>query len=84
MDHRSNRIVVPLPTRGSARAFVAFLKDLMETGKFRAVIDRKYPLDAIADAYRYVEAGQKTSRHQRLGRLEKSEPRPHSCPREWE
>lgn len=32
----------------------------MEAGEFRAVIDRKYPLEAIADAYRYVETGQKT------------------------
>jgi NADPH:quinone reductase-like Zn-dependent oxidoreductase len=31
----------------------------MEAGQFRAVIDRKYPLAAIADAYRYVETGQK-------------------------
>jgi NADPH:quinone reductase-like Zn-dependent oxidoreductase len=53
-------VVVPLPSRAGARAFVAFLKGLMETGRFRAVIDRKYPLEAIADAYRYVETGQKT------------------------
>jgi NADPH:quinone reductase-like Zn-dependent oxidoreductase len=56
----SNRVVVALPDRRSARVFVAFLKGLLETGRFRAVIDRKYPLDAIADAYRYVETGQKT------------------------
>jgi NADPH:quinone reductase-like Zn-dependent oxidoreductase len=31
----------------------------MASGQFRAVIDRRYPLDAIADAYRYVETGQK-------------------------
>jgi NADPH:quinone reductase-like Zn-dependent oxidoreductase len=31
----------------------------MEAGQFRAIIDRKYPLAAIADAYRYVETGQK-------------------------
>ena len=56
----SHRVVVPLPARGSVPAFVRSLKDLMETGRFRAVIDRKYPLDDIADAYRYVETGQKT------------------------
>ena len=32
----------------------------MEAGEFRAVVDRTYPLDAIADAYRYVGMGQKT------------------------
>jgi NADPH:quinone reductase-like Zn-dependent oxidoreductase len=56
----TNRVVVALPDRASARAFVAFLGDLMAAGRFRAVIDRTYPLDAIADAYRYVETGRKT------------------------
>ncbi len=32
----------------------------MEAGEFRAVIDREYPLEEIAEAYRYVETGQKT------------------------
>jgi hypothetical protein len=31
----------------------------MEAGQFRAIIDRKYDFAAIADAYRYVETGQK-------------------------
>jgi len=54
-----NRVVVPLQARGSAHAFVEFLKARIQGGQFRAVIDRKYPLDAIADAYRYVATGQK-------------------------
>jgi NADPH:quinone reductase-like Zn-dependent oxidoreductase len=56
---KNNRVLVPLPPRGSGRAFVEYLKARMESGQFRAVIDRTYPLDAIADAYRYVETGQK-------------------------
>jgi NADPH:quinone reductase-like Zn-dependent oxidoreductase len=56
---KNNRVLVPLPPRGSGRAFVEYLKARMEAGQFRAVIDRRYPLDAIADAYRYVETGQK-------------------------
>jgi len=32
----------------------------MEQGKFKAVIDRSYPLDKIVEAYKYVEKGQKT------------------------
>jgi NADPH:quinone reductase-like Zn-dependent oxidoreductase len=56
---KNNRVVIPLPPRGSGHAFVEFLKARMEAGQFRAVIDRRYPLDAIADAYRYVETGQK-------------------------
>jgi NADPH:quinone reductase-like Zn-dependent oxidoreductase len=54
---RSNRVVIPVP--GRIDGFVRFLKSRMETGQFRGIFDRKYPLAAIADAYRYVETGQK-------------------------
>ena len=54
-----NRVVIPLQARGSGHAFVEFMKGRIQAGQFRAVIDRRYPLDAIADAYRYVETGQK-------------------------
>jgi NADPH:quinone reductase-like Zn-dependent oxidoreductase len=56
---KNNRVLVPLPPRGSGHTFVEYLKGRMEAGQFRAVIDRQFPLDAIADAYRYVETGQK-------------------------
>jgi NADPH:quinone reductase-like Zn-dependent oxidoreductase len=32
---------------------------LLESGEFRPLIDRRYPLDQIVKAYRYVETGQK-------------------------
>ena len=41
------------------KASLSFIKDLVEKGSFRPVIDRKYPIDKIAEAYEYVATGQK-------------------------
>ena len=54
------RVIFPLPQAGRARAVLEALRAHMQAQRFRAVIDRHYALDAIAEAYAYVETGEKT------------------------
>ena len=56
---RSEQVTIPVPKPGSGQAFVNFLKERMDAGQFRAVVDRSYSLYDIAAAYQYVQTGQK-------------------------
>jgi NADPH:quinone reductase-like Zn-dependent oxidoreductase len=52
------KVLFPIPVIN--KEIVLFLKQLVENGEFRPVIDRHYNLDEIVVAYKYVESGQKT------------------------
>ena len=52
------KVVFPIPRY--TKEDVLLVKELLEAGKYRPVIDRTYPLENVVEATRYVETGQKT------------------------
>jgi NADPH:quinone reductase-like Zn-dependent oxidoreductase len=53
------KVRFPIPTQRDRAMVMRYLKELIESGAFMPLIDRRYPLDEIVEAYRYVETGQK-------------------------
>jgi NADPH:quinone reductase-like Zn-dependent oxidoreductase len=53
------KVMFSIPPRYTKKD-VLLLKELIEAGRYRAVIDRRYPLEDVVEAARYVETEQKT------------------------
>jgi NADPH:quinone reductase-like Zn-dependent oxidoreductase len=58
VSKRSSKKVIPW-TAGYTTSNLLALKELIEVGKIKPVIDRLYPLAQTAEAHRYVDQGQK-------------------------
>jgi NADPH:quinone reductase-like Zn-dependent oxidoreductase len=52
------KVVFPIPPKHSAQE-LGRIRGMLVAGTFRPIVDRRYPLDRIVEAYRYVETGQK-------------------------
>ncbi len=55
---RGRRVGFPIPS--DSQEDMLFFKKLLDEGKYRPVIDRRYPLAEVVEATRYVETGEKT------------------------
>jgi len=54
----NKKVLFPIPT--IKKEDVVFLKELVESGKYKPVVERYYRLEQIVEVYKYVESGQKT------------------------
>ncbi len=55
---KNQKVIFPIPF--SQKKTMPYIIGLLETGKFKPVIDKEYPLEEISEAYKYVLSGQKT------------------------
>jgi NADPH:quinone reductase-like Zn-dependent oxidoreductase len=54
----NKKVMFPIPKHSDEN--IVLFKELIEAGEYTPVIDRRYPLEQIPEATRYVETGQKT------------------------
>lgn len=55
---KAKKTVFPVPV--DIKASLSLVRELIEQGRFKAVIDRSFLLEEIVEAYNYVETGEKT------------------------